>query len=299
MKFNKRGQAALEFLTTYGWAFLVILVMIGALAYFGVLSPDRFASERCNFGTEIACDKDTSLLTAQETNTVQIMLSNKMGKEIDLLNFRLKPADAAFAECFGLPDMQAATPATNTYAAAVNAYFSAGTSNANVYGGFWTGVPATDVYECSGFLDPANICCNDDGDSDCTSGPDTIASWTSRAANLPDEILAQDNGTGVFYCPGTYFCDVGNTGTALGTATAFAPATGCTDTAATAGGVCSKVMMENDNGIFTMHCPGTSAATNTNMEVGRKKAVEAELTYHTGDANYAKSIAGDLYLTVN
>ena len=38
----RRGQAALEFLTTYGWAFLVILVMIGALAYFGVLDPERF-----------------------------------------------------------------------------------------------------------------------------------------------------------------------------------------------------------------------------------------------------------------
>jgi len=34
---NKKGQAALEFLMTYGWAFLVILVMIGALAYFGFI----------------------------------------------------------------------------------------------------------------------------------------------------------------------------------------------------------------------------------------------------------------------
>ena len=34
-----------EFLTTYGWAFLVILVMIGALAYFGVLNPENFMEE--------------------------------------------------------------------------------------------------------------------------------------------------------------------------------------------------------------------------------------------------------------
>lgn len=50
-----KGQAALEFLTTYGWAFLVILVMIGALAYFGVLNPSKMLPDRCMFSTEIQC----------------------------------------------------------------------------------------------------------------------------------------------------------------------------------------------------------------------------------------------------
>lgn len=43
-KMNKKGQAALEFLTTYGWAFLVILVMIGGLSYFGVLDVNTLIS---------------------------------------------------------------------------------------------------------------------------------------------------------------------------------------------------------------------------------------------------------------
>ena len=34
-------EAVLEFLTTYGWAILVLAVMIGALAYFGALRPDQ------------------------------------------------------------------------------------------------------------------------------------------------------------------------------------------------------------------------------------------------------------------
>ena len=34
-----RKAISTEFLTTYGWAFLIILIMIGALAYFGILSP--------------------------------------------------------------------------------------------------------------------------------------------------------------------------------------------------------------------------------------------------------------------
>jgi len=51
----KKGQAAMEFLMTYGWAILVVLAAIGALAYFGVLSPDRFLPEKCTLPSGIAC----------------------------------------------------------------------------------------------------------------------------------------------------------------------------------------------------------------------------------------------------
>ena len=47
---KKKAQAALEFLTTYGWAILVIIVMIGALAYYGVINPKRMIRENCMMG---------------------------------------------------------------------------------------------------------------------------------------------------------------------------------------------------------------------------------------------------------
>lgn len=40
----KKGLQAMEFLINYGWAILVVLVMIGTLAYFGVLNPNKFYS---------------------------------------------------------------------------------------------------------------------------------------------------------------------------------------------------------------------------------------------------------------
>ena len=52
---NKKGQAAMEFLMTYGWAILVVLAAIAALAYFGVLSPDRFLPEQCTLPSGAAC----------------------------------------------------------------------------------------------------------------------------------------------------------------------------------------------------------------------------------------------------
>jgi hypothetical protein len=51
----RRAQAAMEFLMTYGWAILVVLAAIGALAYFGVLSPDRFLPEKCTLPSGVAC----------------------------------------------------------------------------------------------------------------------------------------------------------------------------------------------------------------------------------------------------
>ena len=74
---KKKSQAALEFLTTYAWAFLVILILIGALAYFGILDPSKFLPERCNFGAEIGC---TDFTIAD--NGIQLRLKNNAGNPI-------------------------------------------------------------------------------------------------------------------------------------------------------------------------------------------------------------------------
>jgi hypothetical protein len=37
----KKGQGAMEFLMTYGWAIIVVIAAIIALAYFGLIDPGR------------------------------------------------------------------------------------------------------------------------------------------------------------------------------------------------------------------------------------------------------------------
>ena len=37
----------IEFLSVYGWALIIVIVAIGALAYFKVLSPEKFIPETC------------------------------------------------------------------------------------------------------------------------------------------------------------------------------------------------------------------------------------------------------------
>lgn len=77
MFMKKKGQAALEFLTTYGWAFMVILVMIGALAYFGVLNPKNLIPESCVFPSGMECT-DYRLTTT----TVEVEIANRLSGPI-------------------------------------------------------------------------------------------------------------------------------------------------------------------------------------------------------------------------
>ncbi len=80
---NKRGQAAMEFLMTYGWALLVVLVAIGALAFFGVLNPGQFLPSTCTITPGIACnDFKVAEGGTPITGTVDLRLQNGFGDSL-------------------------------------------------------------------------------------------------------------------------------------------------------------------------------------------------------------------------
>jgi hypothetical protein len=130
---NKKGQGALEFLTTYGWAFLVILIMIGALGYFGILNPTRFLPERCNVNTEFSCDEFSLQKTGANDVTVNVVLENALGEAIDLDVNSLTLTSDVFGGSLngsggncqftpsGSTDVSAGGPGTPDYAATVSA----------------------------------------------------------------------------------------------------------------------------------------------------------------------------------
>jgi hypothetical protein len=75
---KNKAQAAMEFLMTYGWAILVVLAAIGALAYFGVLSPDRFLPEKCTLPSGVACLDFTG-----SQSVVNMMIQNSAGFDMN------------------------------------------------------------------------------------------------------------------------------------------------------------------------------------------------------------------------
>ncbi|MBN2141760.1 hypothetical protein JW711_00370 [Candidatus Woesearchaeota archaeon] len=88
---DKRAQAALEFLTTYGWAILVILVMIGALVYFGLLNPTKALPNRCEATAGFAC-KDFQITE----DGFEIQIYNKLGETIKDVDFTDLPDSDEF-----------------------------------------------------------------------------------------------------------------------------------------------------------------------------------------------------------
>ena len=81
---GSRAQAALEFLMTYGWVIMVVLVAIGALAYFGVLSPDKFVPRRCSLEPGIGC-RDFKV----QEDAVTLVLRNGQGEDITVTSIKV------------------------------------------------------------------------------------------------------------------------------------------------------------------------------------------------------------------
>ena len=107
-KINLRGQAALEFLTTYGWAFLLILIMIGTLAYFGILSPGKLLPNRCNMGSEFQCVDFQIDATA---NGFKLKLKSNVGEPITVSKITLSSESTTPYTC---TDPPTASPTTWT-----------------------------------------------------------------------------------------------------------------------------------------------------------------------------------------
>ncbi|MFH1323650.1 MAG: hypothetical protein ABIH64_00230 [Nanoarchaeota archaeon] len=70
----------MEFLMTYGWAILVVLIAIGALAYFGVLSPEKFLPEKCviSSGSGLFCQEFSATAGTGVTLRIKNILTDSV-----------------------------------------------------------------------------------------------------------------------------------------------------------------------------------------------------------------------------
>lgn len=85
----RKGQAAMEFLMTYGWAILVVLAAIAALAYFGVLSPDRFFPDKCIVqGGGFSC-VESRVENGAAADTITVVFRNSGGSNMQMVNITM------------------------------------------------------------------------------------------------------------------------------------------------------------------------------------------------------------------
>ena len=82
---NLNSQAALEFLVTYSWAFLSILITLGALYYFGIFDFGKFLPQKCLFTSQLECLDFVMKYDAVPANSeVRFKLVNNLGETINI-----------------------------------------------------------------------------------------------------------------------------------------------------------------------------------------------------------------------
>ena len=79
----RKGQAAMEFLMTYGWAILVVLAAIAALAYFGVFNQSKMLPETYSGFTETP-PLGKPVGTAGANGYIALSMSNNLGGTINI-----------------------------------------------------------------------------------------------------------------------------------------------------------------------------------------------------------------------
>jgi len=117
MKNERKGQAALEYLVTYGWAVLAIVIIAAVLWYLGVFNPAKYQTGKQSggFATLTVIDYTTS-----GTATADVRFGNAAGTTINSITSTI---DGVAATC---------VPATNV---AANGQFTCSVTTASFASG--------------------------------------------------------------------------------------------------------------------------------------------------------------------
>ena len=91
---QKKAQSALEFLTTYAWAFIVMITVIGVIAYFGVLRPQKILPDRCAL-----TGFDCQAYSIGSGGNIELRLKNGLGQTITVTGITFSAESGTITGC--------------------------------------------------------------------------------------------------------------------------------------------------------------------------------------------------------
>jgi len=84
LKRGDKSQASMEFVMRYAWAIMVFFAAVGALAYFGVLSPAKLLPSSCIMEPGIGC-----IEFKVNQDSVTLLLRNGRGEDLNISSIRV------------------------------------------------------------------------------------------------------------------------------------------------------------------------------------------------------------------
>ncbi|MDO8339666.1 MAG: hypothetical protein Q7T16_03340 [Candidatus Burarchaeum sp.] len=116
----KKAQAAMEFLSTYGWAVLIIALVLVAIAWLGIFNVTGQVPDRCAFPVGTLTCSDAKVISGPGampqtvSNKLEtITVTNNFGKAVKICGIACS-AQSAVPET-GLPDGATALTEANCY----------------------------------------------------------------------------------------------------------------------------------------------------------------------------------------
>ena len=94
----RKGQGALEYLITYGWAILIIVIIGGALFALGIFNPSTWGTNKRATGFSSLQISDWKVDTEEN---LTLIVGNKFGKEITIWAVNATRTDVS-AVCEGV-----------------------------------------------------------------------------------------------------------------------------------------------------------------------------------------------------
>lgn len=88
---NKKSQAAMEFLITYSWVILILLISIATLTYVGISNLKSYNIDQCILENGLFC-RDFSL----GTDVITIFLVNTHSRDVHIINISIGPCSQNF-----------------------------------------------------------------------------------------------------------------------------------------------------------------------------------------------------------
>ena len=74
-----KAQVAMEYIVTYGWALLAVMVLVAGLSFFGIFRPEDSLPERCIIVPNIECQDHQITVVEQvgpDTETLKLYVRN-------------------------------------------------------------------------------------------------------------------------------------------------------------------------------------------------------------------------------